>query len=48
MAILLLAKECKKINSVKEYLDVLIDNGFRMSVKLYNEVLKSAGEIEND
>ncbi|WP_341539685.1 DUF3368 domain-containing protein [Clostridium tyrobutyricum] len=48
MGILLLAKECKKINSIKEYLDVLIENGFRMSIKLYNEVLKSAGEIEND
>lgn len=46
MGVLLLAKECKKIESVKKYLDILIENGFRMSVKLYNQVLKSAGEID--
>lgn len=46
MGILLLAKEYKKIGSVKEYLDILIEKGFRMSVKLYNQILKSAGEIE--
>ncbi len=46
MGILLLAKEYKKIESVKKYLDILIENGFRMSVKLYNHVLKSAGEID--
>lgn len=46
MGILLLAKEYKKIESVKKYLDILIENGFRMSVKLYNEVLKSAQEID--
>lgn len=46
MGVLLLAKEYKKIESVKKYLDILIENGFRMSVKLYNQVLKSAGEIE--
>lgn len=46
MGVLLLAKECKKIGSVKKYLDILIENGFRMSVKLYNQVLKSAGEID--
>lgn len=46
MGILLLAKEYKKIESVKKYLDILIENGFRMSVKLYNQILKSAGEID--
>ena len=46
MGILLLAKEYKKIGSVKEYLDILIEKGFRMSVKLYNQILKSAGEID--
>lgn len=46
MGILLLAKEYKKIESVKEYLDILIEKGFRMSVKLYNQILKSAGEID--
>lgn len=46
VGILLLAKEYKKIGSVKEYLDMLIEKGFRMSVKLYNQILKSAGEID--
>lgn len=46
MGILLLAKEYKKIESVKEYLDILIEKGFRMSVKLYNQILKYAGEID--
>lgn len=46
IGILLLAKECKKIESVKKYLDVLIENGFRISIKLYNEVLKSVNEID--
>lgn len=46
MGILLIAKEYKKIDSVKKYLDILIENGFRMSVKLYNEVLRSAEEID--
>lgn len=46
IGILLLAKEYKKIESLKKYLDILIENGFRMSVKLYNQVLKSAGELE--
>ncbi|WP_204377954.1 DUF3368 domain-containing protein [Clostridium ljungdahlii] len=46
MGILLLAKEYKKIESVKKYLDILIEKGFRMSVKLYNQILKSAGEID--
>ena len=43
---LLLAKDYKKIDSVKKYLDILIENGFRMSIKLYNEVLKSAQELD--
>ncbi|MBP2032684.1 putative nucleic acid-binding protein [Clostridium algifaecis] len=46
MGILLLSKEYKKIESVKKYLDILIENGFRMSVKLYNQILKYAGEID--
>ncbi|APM39887.1 DUF3368 domain-containing protein [Clostridium kluyveri] len=46
MGILLLSKEYKKIESVKKYLDVLIENGFRISVKLYNEILRSAGELD--
>ncbi|KYH34013.1 hypothetical protein CLTEP_20650 [Clostridium tepidiprofundi DSM 19306] len=46
MGILLLAKEYEKIESVKKYLNILTESGFRMSVKLYNQVLKLAGEIE--
>ena len=46
MGVLLLAKEYKKIESVKKYLDILIENGFRVSVRLYNEVLKSSQEFD--
>ena len=46
MGVLLLAKEYKKIESVKKYLDILIEKGFRVSVKLYNEVLKSSQEFD--
>jgi predicted nucleic acid-binding protein len=45
VGILLLAKDYKKIESVKAYLDLLIENGFRISLKLYNQVLNSAGEL---
>ncbi len=44
VGILLRAKEKKKISSVKEVLDKLIDKGFRVSNRLYNRALQKAGE----
>ena len=44
MGILLLAKKHHKIGSVGKYLDLLIEKGYRVSVKLYNMVLQQANE----
>jgi len=40
-----LAKIKGLIHEVKPLLDKLIDNNFRISLKLYNEVLKSVNEL---
>lgn len=44
VGILLLAKELKLISSVKPLLDNLKKNHFRLSDKIFEEVLKKAGE----
>lgn len=44
LGILLKAKEKKQIDSVKNYMDLLIGSGFIIGDKLYHDVLVSAGE----
>lgn len=46
MGILLIAKEKGYIPEVKKEIDNLISNGYRISLKLYHEVLKKAGEFD--
>lgn len=46
MGILLIAKEKGYIPEVKKEIDCLIKNGYRISLKLYHEVLKKAGEFD--
>lgn len=46
IGILLTAKKLGLISEVKKYLDILIQEGYRISKKLYLEGLKSAGEEE--
>ena len=45
LGLLLLAKDCGIIDHVKLYLDSLIENGYRISLKLYNNVLNISKEI---
>lgn len=45
MGILLIAKEKGYIPEVKKEIDNLISNGYRISLKLYHDVLKKAGEF---
>lgn len=47
MGILLIAKEKGYILEVKEEIDKLIEKGYRISLNLYQEVLKKAGEFSN-
>jgi predicted nucleic acid-binding protein len=44
LGILVLAKRSKKIDAVKPLLDELVDKDFRLSKKLYENVLMDAGE----
>lgn len=45
LGILLKAKELNYIDSIKPYLDKLIDNNIRISPNLYDEILKYSHEI---
>ena len=45
IGILLLAKELRLIKNVKPLVDKLIENNFRIGSKLYQDILKKAGEI---
>ena len=45
LGILLIAKEKGYIQEVKNEMDKLIGNGYRVSLKLYHEILKKAGEF---
>lgn len=45
VGLLKLAKLTGKINSLKDCLDRLIENNYRISKKIYNEVLIGVGEI---
>jgi len=45
VGLLKLAKLTGKIDSLKECLDRLIENNYRISKKIYNEVLIGVGEI---
>ena len=47
MGILLIAKEKGYSLEVKEEIDKLIEKGYRISLNLYQEVLKKAGEFSN-
>lgn len=47
MGILLIAKEKGYILEVEEEIDKLIEKGYRISLNLYQEVLKKAGEFSN-
>ncbi len=44
LGVLLKAKEMNLIKSIKPLLNKLRDSGFRFSEKLFNEILKNAGE----
>lgn len=44
LGVLQRAKELNKISELKPYLDKLRSNGFRISDKLYSQLLKKAGE----
>lgn len=46
IGILITAKKLGLISEIKKYLDILIQEGYRISKKLYLEGLKSAGEEE--
>ena len=46
IGILQLAKQLKKINEIKLYLDILIQEDYRISKRLYLEALKIACEEE--
>ena len=46
IGILLLAKKQDKIDSVKKYMDMLIEQDYRVSIKLYNSILVQANEIK--
>ena len=46
MGILLIAKERGYIEELKIEVDKLIDCGYRISLKLYHEILKKAGELD--
>jgi len=45
VGLLKLAKLTGKIDSLKDCLDRLIENNYRISKKIYNEVLIGVGEI---
>lgn len=47
MGILLIAKEKGHILEVKKEVDSLIKSGYRISLNLYQEVLKKAGELND-
>ena len=46
IGILQLAKQLGKIDEIKAYLDILIQENYRISKKLYLEALKVASEEE--
>ena len=46
IGILQLAKQLGKINEIKAYLDILIEENYRISEKIYLEALKIASEEE--
>lgn len=45
IGLLVLAKQKHKIEAVRPYMDILIRNDYRISVKLYNQILGMAKEI---
>jgi predicted nucleic acid-binding protein len=45
LGVLLLAKDSDIIKEVKHFLDLLIEKGYRVSLKLYNQILIVAKEI---
>lgn len=46
IGILILAKKLGKLTEIKHYIDELIDNGYRISKKLYTNALKKCNETE--
>lgn len=47
MGILLIAKEREYILEIKKEIDSLIKSGYRISLNLYQEILKKAGEFNS-
>lgn len=45
IGLLVLAKQKQKVEAVRPYMDILIRNDYRISIKLYNQILAMAKEI---
>ncbi|MDI6605329.1 MAG: DUF3368 domain-containing protein [Thermoanaerobacteraceae bacterium] len=45
IGILVLAKDLGKIENIRSYMDVLLQNEYRISLRLYNEILTKENEL---
>ncbi|MDQ2088077.1 DUF3368 domain-containing protein [Herbivorax sp. ANBcel31] len=45
LGVLKITKYEKKVDKIKPYIDVLLEKGYRISQKLYEDILKKENEI---